>query len=237
MIAQHAKDFTWNRGCNSYSPPLTHGDPISHPLEVSANQIPSSLGRQRCQKPEVCRGGHVEALNWPIHNTILFIGEDSAHLLVVSKLSIARLSAKLNPSKVCGPGEVPNWPLREYSELLTYPVSSIINASLQEQRLPTIWKYADVSPLPKKRKLKIWKKIWDQSLLPTVSWKSLRIASFTITQSLLFSMSWIQFSITWYLIRPPHRPPYTWSTAGLKQQMEIALQSGLFYSIIEKHSI
>ena len=183
-------------------------------------------------------GGHVKALNWPIHNnTILFIGEDSAHLLVVSKLSIARLWAKLNPSKVCGPGEVPNWPLREYSELLTYPVCSIINASLQEQRLPTIWKYADVSPLTKKRKLRIWKKIWDQSLLPTVYWKSLRIASFTITQSLLFSRSWTQVSMTWYLIRPPHRPPYTWSTAGLKQQMEIALQSGLFYSIIEKHSI
>ena len=41
--------------------------------------------------------------------------EDSAHLPVVSELCIARLLAKLNPSKACGPDEVPNWLLREYS--------------------------------------------------------------------------------------------------------------------------
>ena len=48
--------------------------------------------------------------------------------------------------------------LREYSELLAYPICSIINASLQEQRLPTVWKYADVSPLPKKKKVEDLKK-------------------------------------------------------------------------------
>ena len=70
----------------------------------------------------------------------------------------ARLLAKSNPSKACGPDDVPNWLLREYSDLLAYPVCSIINASLQEQRLPTIWKYADVSPLPKKKKVDDLKK-------------------------------------------------------------------------------
>ena len=39
--------------------------------------------------------------------------EDSAHLPVVSELFIARLLAKLNLSKACGPDEVPNWLLRE----------------------------------------------------------------------------------------------------------------------------
>ena len=71
MIARHARDFTWNRGCRSNSPPLTHGDQIPHPLEDSDNQIPSSPGRQRCQMPGVCReggGGHVEDSIWPIHN-------------------------------------------------------------------------------------------------------------------------------------------------------------------------
>lgn len=80
--------------------------------------------------------------------------EDSEHLPVVSELRIARLLAKLNPSEACGPDEVPNWLLREYSKLLAYPVCGIINVSLQEQRLPTIWKYADVSPIPKKRRLR-----------------------------------------------------------------------------------
>ena len=34
-----------------------HGDQIPHPLEDSDDQIPSSLGRQSCQMPGVCRGG------------------------------------------------------------------------------------------------------------------------------------------------------------------------------------
>ena len=57
MIARHAKDFTWNRGCSSNPPPLKHADQIPHPLEDSDNQIPSSPGRQRCQMPGVCPGG------------------------------------------------------------------------------------------------------------------------------------------------------------------------------------
>ena len=57
MIGRHAKDFTWNRGCSSNSPPLKHGDQIPHPLEDSDNQIPASPGRQRCQMPGVCPGG------------------------------------------------------------------------------------------------------------------------------------------------------------------------------------
>ena len=56
MTARHARNFTWNRGYSSNSPPLTHGDQIPHTLEDSDNQIPSSPGRQRCQKPGVCPG-------------------------------------------------------------------------------------------------------------------------------------------------------------------------------------
>ena len=57
MIALHDKDFTWNRGCSSNSPPLKHGDQIPHPLEDYGDQISSSPGRQRCQMPGVCPGG------------------------------------------------------------------------------------------------------------------------------------------------------------------------------------
>ena len=58
MTARHARDFTWNWGCSSNFLPLTHGDQISHPMEDSDNQIPSSPGRQRCQMPGVFpRGG------------------------------------------------------------------------------------------------------------------------------------------------------------------------------------
>ena len=73
MIARHAKDFTWNRGCSSNPPPLKHGDQIPHPMEDSDNQIPSSPGRQRCQMPRVCPGGDVQASMWLIHKQNSFI--------------------------------------------------------------------------------------------------------------------------------------------------------------------
>ena len=66
MIARHARDFTWNRGCSSNSPPLTHGDQIPHPLEDSDNQIPSS--------PGIARGEDVEASIWPIHYGYIMYG-------------------------------------------------------------------------------------------------------------------------------------------------------------------
>ena len=75
LTANHARDFTWNQGCSSNSPPLTHGDQIPHLLEESDNQIPSSPVRQRCQMPGVCPGGgggDVEALIWLIHYLDLY---------------------------------------------------------------------------------------------------------------------------------------------------------------------
>ena len=47
------------------------------------------------------------------------------------------------------PDGIPNWILKDYAELLAFPITKIINASFKEQRLPFIWKLADVSPLPK----------------------------------------------------------------------------------------
>ena len=47
---------------------------------------------------------------------------------------------------------------REYAEFLAYPISVILSASFKEQRLPSIWKLADVTPLPKQKPVKEIKK-------------------------------------------------------------------------------
>ena len=83
---------------------------------------------------------------------------DSPKLHEVSELRIMKLLATLNPSKACGPDEIPNWLLKEYAELLAFPVSKIINSSFKEQRLPKISKFADVSPLPKVKPVEDLKK-------------------------------------------------------------------------------
>ncbi len=77
------------------------------------------------------------------------VEEESALYPKVSELQVQVALAKINPSKPCGPGEIPNWLLKEYAMLLAYPVSKIINSSFNEMKLPSIWKVANVIPLPK----------------------------------------------------------------------------------------
>ena len=81
----------------------------------------------------------------------------------------ARLS-HLNPAKAGGPDGIPNWVLREYAEFLAYPISIILSASFKEQRLPSIWKLADVTPLPKQKPVRgIKKDLRPISLTPCIS--------------------------------------------------------------------
>jgi hypothetical protein len=69
----------------------------------------------------------------------------------VSEWRVQMTLTRLNPSKTGGPDGIPNWLLKDYSEFLAFSITKIINASFKEQRLPPIWKIADVSPgtLPK----------------------------------------------------------------------------------------
>ena len=64
----------------------------------------------------------------------------------------------LNKHKAAGPDGLANWCLREYADLLYEPVTNILNASYQEQRLPSVWKRADIAPLPKVKQVAIPKK-------------------------------------------------------------------------------
>ena len=75
--------------------------------------------------------------------------EENPDFLEVSEERVLSQLQKLNPSKSGGPDEVPNWLLREYAVILALPISLLLNASYKQQRLPAIWKLANVSPLPK----------------------------------------------------------------------------------------
>ena len=79
----------------------------------------------------------------------LHIDENTPELPEVWEMRISKLLAALNPSKACGPDEIPNWMLEEYAELLSFPIYRIINLCLKEQSLPNIWWLVDVSPTTK----------------------------------------------------------------------------------------
>ena len=75
---------------------------------------------------------------------------------VIPEVSVERIYthlSRLNKYKASGPDEVPNWLLKEYAEILAEPVADILNSSYKEQKLPSVWKLADVSPLPKVKRV------------------------------------------------------------------------------------
>lgn len=55
----------------------------------------------------------------------------------------------LNTSKAPGPDDIPNFIFKEFAEVLAYPVSTLLNSSFTEQKLPNTWKLANITPIPK----------------------------------------------------------------------------------------
>ena len=95
---------------------------------------------------------------------------DSPEIFRVTGQHVHRALAVLNPRKACGPDGTPSWLLKEYCDVVAYPITTILNASYAEQRLPTIWKMADVTPLPRKKPVvDIQKELRPISLTPCIS--------------------------------------------------------------------
>ena len=68
MIARHAKNFTWNPGCSSNSPPLKHGIKFPTPWKTLIIKFPPPRDGKGVKCPGYARGGgHVEASIWPVH--------------------------------------------------------------------------------------------------------------------------------------------------------------------------
>jgi hypothetical protein len=64
------------------------------------------------------------------------------------QIAVRQLSL-VSASKASGPDNIPNWILKDFSDILAIPLCKIINSSLAEKQLPCIWKCANVTPIPK----------------------------------------------------------------------------------------
>ena len=67
------------------------------------------------------------------------------------------------------PDCVPNWVLKSNSLILALPIASILNASIQQSLVPTIWKKADVIPIQKVKNLNYVTDLRPISLTPTLA--------------------------------------------------------------------
>ena len=75
--------------------------------------------------------------------------EDNPVFLEVTPERVYGNLVHLNKHKAPGPDGLSNWFLKEYAELLDQPIADILNSSYKEQKLPSVWKHADVTPFPK----------------------------------------------------------------------------------------
>lgn len=75
--------------------------------------------------------------------------EENPEFLEVPVYRVYNILRHLDKHKATGPDGVPNWLLKENAEFFAQPITDIINTSFKEQKLPTTWKLADITPLPK----------------------------------------------------------------------------------------
>ena len=83
----------------------------------------------------------------PLQSLPPFDGEFNSPSL--SELDIYLALKKLNPRKASGPDGLPNWLLNDFAEVLAQPGSTILNSTFAEQKFPSAWKLANITPLIK----------------------------------------------------------------------------------------
>ena len=74
-----------------------------------------------------------------------------AFIIIVDDTLSALRKVKTNTST--GPDNIPAWVLKEHANYIVAPLTSIFNCSLREGVLPTVWKSANIIPLPKTKPL------------------------------------------------------------------------------------
>lgn len=98
------------------------------------------------------------------------VDTNEASVPFVTVDTVEKCLSSVSISKAGGPDDIPNWILKEFSYELAIPVCHIINSSLTEGTLPTIWKHANVTPIPKTAKINDVKTdLRPISLTPTLS--------------------------------------------------------------------
>ena len=64
--------------------------------------------------------------------------------ITVTESAVAKKLREVSTSRSRGPGDILNWVLKTFSDILALPIMDIINTSFRSSKVPDIWKLADV---------------------------------------------------------------------------------------------
>ena len=106
----------------------------------------------------------------PLQTNQIFPDQNVPSQFVIFPDEIYNKLSRINTRKAPGPDGLPNWILKEFAFTLADPICSIFNASVRQCTVPTIWKSANVVPIPKvKPALSVDSDLRPISLTPTLS--------------------------------------------------------------------
>jgi len=77
------------------------------------------------------------------------LGDCSYDDYIIEPFQVQRKLDNLNLYKAPGPDDLPNWFLRDFSVWLAEPLCAIYNRSIRYGFMPTVWKQANIVPVPK----------------------------------------------------------------------------------------
>ena len=89
---------------------------------------------------------------------------------VIQPFEVFYKLTRIRIHKSPGPDNIPNWFLRDFAFAISEPICHIFNASVSQGIVPSLWKRANVVPIPKSRPPKsIYDDLRPISLTPTLS--------------------------------------------------------------------
>ena len=86
-------------------------------------------------------------------DNVFTVHEELPYKFIISVDDTVSALRKVKTNKSTGPDNIPAWVLKEHADCLAAPLASIFNCSLREGVLPTVWKSANIIPLPKTKPL------------------------------------------------------------------------------------
>ena len=73
----------------------------------------------------------------------------NTELKSVTKETVVKKLKEISICRSSGPDDLPNWVLKEFAYVLAPSITDILNSSFHEQKVPFLWKIANVTPLAK----------------------------------------------------------------------------------------